>query len=156
MSTLARRGDSLMRIVWGGICLSFSLAGGWAVQTEGWAQSSPPSAVRPGPGGSASAQPNRSHADRLGPHKLYSAHCVACHDTDGRGEPVRDIMTSIPDFTKAEWHRARTNERLVRSIREGKGSHARDEEKTGRRRPYATGLAGSQIPRWSASRERRA
>jgi mono/diheme cytochrome c family protein len=31
-------------------------------------------------------------------------------------------MRSIPDFTRPEWHRARTNDRLVRSIREGRGS----------------------------------
>jgi hypothetical protein len=30
-------------------------------------------------------------------------------------------MGSIPDFTKPEWHRARSNDRLVHSISEGKG-----------------------------------
>jgi len=31
-------------------------------------------------------------------------------------------MRSIPDFTRPEWHSARSNDRLVYSIREGKGS----------------------------------
>jgi mono/diheme cytochrome c family protein len=31
-------------------------------------------------------------------------------------------MRSIPDFTKHDWHQARSNERLVHSIREGRGS----------------------------------
>jgi mono/diheme cytochrome c family protein len=30
-------------------------------------------------------------------------------------------MRSIPDFTKPDWHSARSNDRLVHSIREGKG-----------------------------------
>ena len=58
---------------------------------------------------------------RSRPLQLYRTHCIDCHDTDGRGGPVREIMTSIPDFTRPDWHQA-SNERLVHSIREGKGS----------------------------------
>jgi mono/diheme cytochrome c family protein len=52
---------------------------------------------------------------------LYRSHCIDCHENDGRGEASRELMDSIPDFTKPEWHRARSNDRLVRSISEGKG-----------------------------------
>jgi len=52
---------------------------------------------------------------------MYRAHCVDCHENDGRGEASRELMSSIPDFTKSEWHRARSNDRLIHSVTEGKG-----------------------------------
>jgi len=76
------------------------------------------------PGGSPPTRPDRTAAghSRSRSLQLYRTHCIDCHDQDGRGEPVREIMKSIPDFTRPDWHQVRSNERLVHSIREGKGS----------------------------------
>src|SRR5690348_1869418 len=53
--------------------------------------------------------------------KLYRSSCLKCHDTDGKGEIIRDTMPKVPDFTDAEWHATRSEADLRRSILEGKG-----------------------------------
>jgi mono/diheme cytochrome c family protein len=93
-----------------------------ALQTQSPAQSPKRVAAEPDGAGRSPSHPDQPGSDRARPHKLYLAHCVDCHDTDGRGEPVREVLTKIPDFTRPEWHRTRSNERLLRSIWEGKGS----------------------------------
>jgi len=77
--------------------------------------------------------PDRTLVNRSRSVRLYRAHCVDCHENDGRGEASRELMGSIPDFTKPEWHRARTNDRLVRSISEGKGQMPAMKGKLGKR-----------------------
>jgi mono/diheme cytochrome c family protein len=72
----------------------------------------PASAVEPR--GSKSAQP----ASAI---RIYRASCLKCHDVDGKGEIVRDVMPKIPDFTDAAWHSARKDADLGRAILEGKG-----------------------------------
>ncbi len=52
---------------------------------------------------------------------LYEASCLKCHDSDGTGEIVRDVMPKIPDFTDAAWHASCSDADLRRSILEGKG-----------------------------------
>jgi uncharacterized membrane protein len=52
---------------------------------------------------------------------LYEASCLKCHDTDGTGESVRDVMPKVPDFTDAAWHATRSDADLKHSILEGKG-----------------------------------
>ena len=52
---------------------------------------------------------------------LYEASCLKCHDADGTGEIVRDVMPKVPDFTDAAWHATRSDADLSRSILEGKG-----------------------------------
>lgn len=53
--------------------------------------------------------------------RIYRASCLKCHDTDGKGEIVRDVMAKVPDFTDAAWHANRSDADLARSILEGKG-----------------------------------
>jgi mono/diheme cytochrome c family protein len=53
--------------------------------------------------------------------EFYRAECLKCHDHDGKGELVRDVMPEIPDFTDADWQDSRTVADLRRSILEGKG-----------------------------------
>jgi mono/diheme cytochrome c family protein len=124
MNTLARKGSSFTSTVFGGSCLLMLLSclGAWHVKSFG--QSTSASQARRVPGGSNLSRPDRAEADdaHSRTHQLYRDHCIDCHDTDGRGEPSRDTMRSIPDFTKHDWHQARSNERLVHSIREGRGS----------------------------------
>jgi mono/diheme cytochrome c family protein len=123
MNTLTRKGFPITSTVLGGSCLLMLLSclGTWCVNSFG--QSTSGSQVRRVPGGSNSSRPDRVEADHAlsRTRQLYRDLCIECHDTDGRGEPSRDTMRAIPDFTKPDWHRARSDERLVRSIREGKG-----------------------------------
>jgi mono/diheme cytochrome c family protein len=53
--------------------------------------------------------------------RLYRASCLKCHDTDGKGEIVRDVLAKIPDFTNSAWQSSRSDADLKRSILEGKG-----------------------------------
>jgi mono/diheme cytochrome c family protein len=53
--------------------------------------------------------------------QLYRSSCLKCHDTDGKGEIIRDTMPKVPDFTDAKWHATRSDADLRRSILEGKG-----------------------------------
>jgi mono/diheme cytochrome c family protein len=52
----------------------------------------------------------------------YRKHCINCHEADGRGESSRDLMARIPDFTRPEWQAAHDADRMLHTIREGKGS----------------------------------
>src|SRR6516165_1252761 len=53
--------------------------------------------------------------------RLYRTTCLKCHDTDGKGEIVRDVMKTVPDFTDTAWHATRNDAELRRSILDGKG-----------------------------------
>jgi mono/diheme cytochrome c family protein len=53
--------------------------------------------------------------------RLYRASCLKCHDTDGKGEIIRDTIPKVPDFTDAGWHATRSDADLRRSILEGRG-----------------------------------
>jgi mono/diheme cytochrome c family protein len=55
------------------------------------------------------------------PVGLFRVQCERCHDSDGRGEVVRDVLRSIPDFTDAGWQDSQTDEDLSRAILEGRG-----------------------------------
>jgi mono/diheme cytochrome c family protein len=62
-----------------------------------------------------------TEGDRTRSIELYRKHCAECHEADGTGEMSREVMRKIPDFTNSRWHHARQDDRLARSIREGKG-----------------------------------
>jgi mono/diheme cytochrome c family protein len=70
---------------------------------------------------SSLASPDRTKLDRPRSIELYRTHCMECHEADGCGESCRELMPRIPDFTRPEWHRARDDAALQKSIREGKG-----------------------------------
>jgi mono/diheme cytochrome c family protein len=55
------------------------------------------------------------------PARIYRASCLKCHDSDGKGEIVRDVMPKVPDFTDAAWQSSRSDAELGHSILEGKG-----------------------------------
>jgi mono/diheme cytochrome c family protein len=104
-----------------GRSLLFLLAGLLTFQTRAAAQSTPSRAIRPVSDRSESPRPDRIEANHPRSIQLYRRHCIECHEADGRGESSREIMRAIPDFTEPRWHMERSNERLVRSIREGRG-----------------------------------
>jgi quinol-cytochrome oxidoreductase complex cytochrome b subunit len=60
-------------------------------------------------------------AAQLPPEQVYRAFCLACHDTDGRGQIVRKAMPDVPDFTEVKWQASRTDAELKHSVLEGKG-----------------------------------
>ncbi len=74
------------------------------------------SATDPQGAGSTSAGARATAAIRV-----YRNTCLKCHDTDGKGEIVRDTLPKVPDFTDARWHATRNDAELSRSILEGKG-----------------------------------
>jgi len=63
------------------------------------------------------------------PIQVYRASCLECHDSDGRGGVVRDVLPKIPDFRDAKWHSSRSDAELSRSILEGKGKSMRSMKK---------------------------
>jgi mono/diheme cytochrome c family protein len=60
------------------------------------------------------------HAARGASH-VYRSFCLECHDNDGRGGVMRDVLPEVPDFTSVKWHAAKKDAELVHSILEGKG-----------------------------------
>jgi mono/diheme cytochrome c family protein len=54
---------------------------------------------------------------------LYGRTCARCHALDGKGTEFRvQHSSSIPDFTSRSWHEARSDARLMASIRDGRGT----------------------------------
>jgi mono/diheme cytochrome c family protein len=51
--------------------------------------------------------------------RLYDKHCRSCHGVDGRGQDLREGLPTMPDFTSAAWHKARTDADLSRAVTEG-------------------------------------
>ena len=50
----------------------------------------------------------------------YRQYCQRCHGTDGKGRQC-EAPASIPDFTRSEWHKQRSDAQLAASILHGKG-----------------------------------
>jgi hypothetical protein len=50
---------------------------------------------------------------------LFNRYCIRCHDVNGRG--MWDIP-DVPDFTNPQWQAFHSDNRLVHSILEGRGS----------------------------------
>jgi mono/diheme cytochrome c family protein/uncharacterized membrane protein len=57
-----------------------------------------------------------------GVRNLFRQHCVKCHGGDGTGSAARKLMPEIPDFTRASWHKRRSDAQLLTSILDGKGT----------------------------------
>jgi quinol-cytochrome oxidoreductase complex cytochrome b subunit/mono/diheme cytochrome c family protein len=53
--------------------------------------------------------------------QLYRAYCLACHDSDGRGQIIKKAMPEIPDFADPRWQAGRSDTDLGKAILEGKG-----------------------------------
>jgi mono/diheme cytochrome c family protein len=121
MSTLVRGAVPGTRVLSWGSCLLFIWVSLAALAVQSLGQSTPSRVVSPISGGSKSPRPDRTQADGSRSIELYRTHCMDCHETDGRGGSSRELMRTIPDFTRPEWHSARDDYHLQHSIREGKG-----------------------------------
>jgi mono/diheme cytochrome c family protein len=49
--------------------------------------------------------------------------CRKCHGDDGKGDPLRAALPSIPDFTNRQWQQNTSKAQLTASILEGKSTH---------------------------------
>jgi mono/diheme cytochrome c family protein len=53
---------------------------------------------------------------------VYGTYCFACHDTNGKGNPlIRQVMPDLPDFTNVLWQKSRKDADFAQSILLGKG-----------------------------------
>jgi mono/diheme cytochrome c family protein len=63
-----------------------------------------------------------SSSSHLTAANIYGTYCFACHDTNGRGNPlIRQAMPELPDFTATAWQKTRTDQEFAQSILLGKG-----------------------------------
>lgn len=53
--------------------------------------------------------------------EIYRAYCLACHDSDGRGQTARKALPDLPDFTDDKWQAPHPDAELKKSILQGKG-----------------------------------
>ena len=97
----------------GSIFIAIFLCFGYLCHTS-YAGLAEPQDKEPSPALSG-AQPTRAK-------QLFKEKCARCHGTDGRGQTVVGGMLDIPDFTdKAWWKTGIEDERLMESVRNGKG-----------------------------------
>ena len=89
-------------------------------------------------GGSAAPVSSGPRAERLqAARQFFERRCSSCHDDDGTGGALRQVLPQIPDFTSGGWQARRSDAQLVVSILEGKGTrmpafHGKiDEDKAG-------------------------
>jgi mono/diheme cytochrome c family protein len=68
------------------------------------------------------APPAAAPPSQLTAASIYCTSCVGCHDFTGKGNAgIRITASDLPDFTKPDWQKSRTNEELAKSILEGTG-----------------------------------
>ena len=53
--------------------------------------------------------------------QLFKERCARCHGADGRGQTVVGGMLDAPNFTDKAWWNDVEDERLIDSVRNGKG-----------------------------------
>ena len=94
----------------------------WAVApSSALSQTADPATKERGPEPVKGGPPvSRTDASTL-PVSLFRAHCLKCHDGDGRGESTRDVFQSIPDFTDTRWQASQTDAQVKLAILEGQG-----------------------------------
>jgi mono/diheme cytochrome c family protein len=51
---------------------------------------------------------------------LFTRSCIRCHGEDGKGDPGRVTLPTIPNFTDPAWQQSRSNAQMKTSILEGK------------------------------------
>jgi mono/diheme cytochrome c family protein len=82
----------------------------------------PPTAAEPGPRPAEASRPAPMDPGLAEGRRTFQRSCAACHGGDGRGADARGNFPEIPDFTAADWQRARTDPHLVVSVLDGRGT----------------------------------
>jgi mono/diheme cytochrome c family protein len=68
------------------------------------------------------SSPDLSAAQLTKAKQIFKEKCVKCHGADGRGQTVVGDMLDVPDFTEKSWWKDGVeDERLIQSVRNGKG-----------------------------------
>jgi mono/diheme cytochrome c family protein len=82
--------------------------------------------LAPAPGTAAAGQTARGTgpmSERLRTAtELFQRRCSNCHAADGTGSRIRARLPQMPDFTRRDWQTRRSDDELVATILEGKGS----------------------------------
>jgi mono/diheme cytochrome c family protein len=52
---------------------------------------------------------------------VFRQYCMVCHGPDGKGTQVRSALPPIPDFTVGDFHKERSDFRMLLSILDGRG-----------------------------------
>jgi len=60
---------------------------------------------------------------------VFKQHCVKCHGTDGRGQTAEGEIAGAQDFTDQDWQQRVTGQRIINSIRHGRGQMPAFEKK---------------------------
>jgi mono/diheme cytochrome c family protein len=74
-----------------------------------------------GPVGSHAARAEPASTDHVPAIELYQRYCQRCHGADGKGVRRRG-PDGLPDFTRGDWQKQRSDAQLTVSIRDGKGT----------------------------------
>ena len=73
---------------------------------------------------------NTKEPQSSGTKQLFKDKCARCHGLDGRGQTQMGDMFDAPDFTDKEWWKeGRSNQRLIDSVRNGRGFMPKFEKK---------------------------
>lgn len=54
--------------------------------------------------------------------KDFANNCARCHGIDGSGDTELGRLYDTPDMTDKNWQKARSNKRMLNSIKSGRGS----------------------------------
>jgi mono/diheme cytochrome c family protein len=74
-------------------------------------------------GRSAASASSGPPAERVqAARRVFERRCSSCHDDDGTGGALRQVLPQVPDFTSGGWQARRSDAQLVVSILEGKGT----------------------------------
>jgi mono/diheme cytochrome c family protein len=73
--------------------------------------------------GASALRKNPEAIRREAAKAAFRLSCRKCHGDDGKGDPLRAALPSIPDFTDRQWQQNTSKAQLTASILEGKSTH---------------------------------
>jgi mono/diheme cytochrome c family protein len=73
--------------------------------------------------GASASRRNSEASRREAADAVFRLSCRKCHGDDGKGDRMRGLLPSIPDFTNRHWQEGTSKAQLAASILEGKSTH---------------------------------
>ena len=73
--------------------------------------------------GASASRKNPEAIRREAAKAAFRLSCRKCHGDDGKGDRMRGLLPSIPDFTNRHWQEGTSKAQLAASILEGKSTH---------------------------------
>ncbi|MGZ6143589.1 MAG: c-type cytochrome [Myxococcales bacterium] len=71
--------------------------------------------------------------------RTWKAKCASCHGADGKADTETGKKAKIPDFSKADWQKAKTDAQIKSAIEDGSKREGAEME------PYKDKLNAAQI-----------